>query len=378
MHSPKVTILQHRLLHYRVPLFEKLKEHCKDLGITLNLVHGQAPQKEKQKKDEGYLPWAYRVHNKFVNIGGKDILWQPFPRGLRDSDLIVVMQENKIVSNYPIILGAKLNNKKVAYWGHGVNFQSLSPSGLRERWKRFFLCKVDWWFAYTEMTVNILKQSGFPDDRITCLNNSIDMRQFKRELANVSTETINEIKAECRLEDSSQIALFCGSLYPEKHLGFLMKASDIIKEKIPAFKLILIGDGPQADEVKTHIRTRPWVSWVGARKGQEKANYYKIARVILNPGALGLNILDAFSAGLPMVSTNSALHGPEISYIDHARNGYLTNFTLHDYSTAVIKILSDSDLYKRLSDAAYQSGTSFSMEHMVERFVDGIRQCLSR
>ena len=49
----------------------------------------------------------------------------------------------------------------MAYWGHGANFQSDAPVGVRERWKQMLLTKVDWWFAYTQMTVDILTKAGY-------------------------------------------------------------------------------------------------------------------------------------------------------------------------------------------------------------------------
>ncbi|MGK0373296.1 MAG: hypothetical protein ACJAW1_003569 [Glaciecola sp.] len=38
-----------------------------------------------------------------------------------------------------------LLNREVAFWGHGQNLQSASPSGLRIIWKRW-LKSDNWWF----------------------------------------------------------------------------------------------------------------------------------------------------------------------------------------------------------------------------------------
>ena len=74
----------------------------------------------------------------------------------------------------------------MAYWGHGANFQSDAPAGVRERWKQMLLTKVDWWFAYTQMMVDILAKAGYPQQQITNLSNAIDTGAFKRDLAAVS------------------------------------------------------------------------------------------------------------------------------------------------------------------------------------------------
>ena len=96
---------------------------------------------------------------------GRDLCWQPFPSELKNSDLIVIMQENRILSNYTFLLRHLLFGLPLAYWGHGANLQSVAPRGLREKWKSFLLTKVDWWFAYTDATVDIVKRAGFPEDQ---------------------------------------------------------------------------------------------------------------------------------------------------------------------------------------------------------------------
>ena len=180
----KVVVLQHRLLHYRTALFEQLRANC--AGIELHLVHGQATRREQAKKDEGSLSWANKVENRAWEVGDRDWIWQPFPQHLRDADLVLLMQENRLLSNYPFLLKRFFTGPKIAFWGHGANFQSDAPAGLREQWKRWWLTRVDWWFAYTQPTVDIVRAAGFPAERITRLDNAIDTGGFKRALAAIS------------------------------------------------------------------------------------------------------------------------------------------------------------------------------------------------
>ena len=54
----RVTILQHRLLHYRVNFFQQLRERLAHEDVELRLVHGQASAAEAVRKDEGNLVWG--------------------------------------------------------------------------------------------------------------------------------------------------------------------------------------------------------------------------------------------------------------------------------------------------------------------------------
>jgi glycosyltransferase involved in cell wall biosynthesis len=266
----------------------------------------------------------------------------------------------------------------LAYWGHGANFQKNKTWGLREYWKRKFVNKVGWWFAYTQATVEILLAAGFPKNRITCLNNAIDNRTFQNDLDNVSEEALGLLKRELNIPKNGYVGLYCGSLYPEKRLDFLVQACDLIQQRIPDFHLIVIGDGPSATDVKRYLETRPWAHWVGKKTGGEKATYYKLSSVILNPGLVGLHVLDAFCAGLPLISTANAKHSPEVVYLEHGVNGYLTGDSISEYADSVVRLYGDKALYLSMKRAALNAAQKYTLDNMTNNFVDGINKYLNR
>src|SRR6185369_11400099 len=337
----KVVILQHRLLHYRVSFFEQLRQLCATRGIELHLVHGQASRREKAKKDEGSISWSHKVNNSFWEVGSADVIWQPFPKSLRDADLIVLIQENRIISQYLFILSRYWSKRKIAYWGHGANLQSKAPRGLRERWKQLLLTKVDWWFAYTSATTDILVKAGFPFEKITCLNNAIDNGKFKSELEAISASDLDKAKSELGIINGAPIGLFCGSLYPDKRLDILIEASDIIQANHPEYHLVVLGDGPSMPIMQDAEKSRSWLHILGIKKGAEKALYFRMADFLLNPGAVGLHIVDAFCAGLIMLTTENAKHGPEIAYLQNGVNGLATRDSAEEYANAVLGLLRD-------------------------------------
>ncbi len=372
----KVTMLHDRLAHYRVAFFEHVRSVLSARGVEFHLVHGQASPSEVTKKDEGMVDWADRVVNRFWRVGGKDLLWQPFPQSLRDSDLIVITQEHRILSHYPFLLRRKYLNARIAYWGHGRNHQSTAAQGLRERWKRVLLCSVDWWFAYTKSTVDYLTAQGYPESRITCLNNAIDTSGFRQELQAVPAEAINSLRMELQLGEANPVGLYCGSLYQEKRLDLMVAAADVIHQQVKDFRLIVIGDGPSTPDLQVAFAKRPWARWVGIKKGFEKAAYFRLADVMLNPGLVGLHILDAFCAGMPMITTATAKHSPEIAYLENGVNGIITSDDPAEYASAVVRLLNDQEHYRKLSEAALSSSKLYTVEEMANRFADGIYSCL--
>lgn len=372
----KVTIFQYRLLHYRVELFELLRAECARRGIELCLVHGQASRRERPKNDVGHLDWAYTVTNRFWEVGARDLVWQPMPKEVRDSDLIIVMQESRILSNYPLLLSRLFTRRKVAYWGHGRNFQSDLPSGLRERWKRVLLTRIDWWFAYTQMTVDILKNADYPIEKITSLENAIDTNSFKIDLSSWNESEVLAARERFGIDRDSPVGVFCGSLYPDKKLELLISSADWIKAKIPSFSMLVIGDGPSMPFMKECVATRPWIHLLGVKKGREKALYFRAGDVILNPGLVGLHIVDAFCSGLVMVTTRTARHSPEVAYLEDGVNGLMTEDSVESYGGAVLDLLSDKERLARMKAAALADSNRYTVDNMVKRFADGIESAL--
>jgi len=60
----KVVILQRRMVHYRLALFEGLYEKLLNNGVELNIVHGQCTKSELSKNDQANLDLAKERSNK--------------------------------------------------------------------------------------------------------------------------------------------------------------------------------------------------------------------------------------------------------------------------------------------------------------------------
>ncbi len=374
--NKKVTILQDRLVHYRVGLFERLRKLAAERGIDLFLVHGQTSPLNKKRDEEGILDWAVQVKNCWWVVRGHDLLWQPFPRHLENSDLVIMLQHNRILSNYRIVFGRQRCRSKVAFWGHGKNFQSKHPYGVQECIKRRLIRAVDWWFTYTQLSVEVLEKAGFDPSRITCLDNAIDTKIFRSEIGSITTAEVERLRDQYALEADGFIGLFCGSLYVDKRPEIMLEAARIIKRQIPEFHLFVIGDGPSAWMIEKAAATYNWLHYVGPKKGRDKAAFFRLADVVINPGAVGLHVLDAFTAGLPMVTMADSSHGPEISYLRDGYNGYMTGNSSDDYAKAVIKLYLDKNGYRMICEHALLDSEKYTVEQMALNFINGIERCL--
>ena len=151
----------------------------------------------------------------------------------------------------------------------------------------------------------------------------------------------------------------------------------MIHAAIPGFRLAVIGDGPSAGIVEQAASSRPWLHWVGARTGREKAEWFAVADVVINPGAVGLHILDSFCSGAPMITTRDSKHGPELAYLHSGENGLIVDGDAEAYAAAVIALLRDAPRLDALKRAALTDARRYTLENMVNRFADGIERCIA-
>lgn len=371
----KIVIIQRRLTHYRVSFFEELKRVLQLQGVELVLVYGQPDPLEKNKRDEGHIEWAIQVVNWYWQVGQKYLVFQPFSSELKNVDLVVLTQENSFLSNYLHLLHRALLGNKVAFWGHGANLQSKNPNGLKERFKRWTTTHVDWWFAYTQMSADLVAAENFSLSRITVLNNAVDTTDLQQQRQSITSEETHALQESLGFS-GGKIGVFVGSLYPDKRLDFLFAAAETIHEEVPNFNLLIIGDGNEREKVKDWCKNRPWARWVGSRLDREKTAYVSMAHIMLNPGLVGLGILDSFVYEVPMLTTAWGLHSPEISYFENEVNGIMTTDDLNSYATACINLLCDTEKLNILKLGCRTSAKEYTVENMAHRFADGVIKCL--
>ena len=369
----KVAIIQRTLVQYRREFFDGLKNALADEGVELTLIYGKQNSDEGLKKDEVDLAWSQYVPNKEIKFGKRTLIWQPCLKELQDKDLIVVESANKLILNYLLMIKRGFSKTKLGFWGHGRNRQDKSDS-FANQFKYLFLKQCDWWFAYTSGVKDFLIEKGYPQAQITVVQNAIDTQFIQQEYAQTTDLEMIALKKELGIE-GDRVGIFCGGIYPEKRIDFLLEACLKIREEVPDFQMIFIGSGIDAPKITQAATLYPWIHYVGPKFGKDRVKYFKISTLFLMPGLVGLGILDAFALETPIVTTNYEFHSPEIEYLEHGKNGLIVDNTIDHYSRAVIQLLLSGE-YKQMLECCRASAEKYTIEHMVENFKVGILNAL--
>lgn len=372
----RLVIVQRVLPHYRVPFFRKLRERLQQKNIELILYYGQESQGAVPATvhiDDG---WAIFRRNTYFKLWGTEIVFQWLPiKSICGADLVVLEQANRLLVNHLLFVLRRCYSFKLGLWGHGRNCQSNSPNGFLERFKQVYSGMADWWFSYTDSGKKIITSTGFDSDRVTVVQNSIDSTWLRSESTKVDELDLKLLREELSLV-GSHVAVYCGGMYSEKKLNFLISAAKDVKELLPSFEMIFIGDGPDAAKVRDFAEANEWVVYLGALTGVERIKFMKLGKVLLMPGLVGLVVLDSFALGIPLVTTNIKIHSPEIDYLQPGFNGLMTDFSAASYVNQVVDLLKDNRLLETLRSGCDKSFYKYSVENMVDNYSEGVLACL--
>ena len=377
MKKRKVAIIYQYIPQYRRRLYELLREKLISSGLELTVIYGQPDPDEAKKGDAAELLWGQRICNKYFNIGKWRMCWQPVLPLIRDADLVIVEMANKLLINYILLLQNAFGVKKVAFWGHGKNFQAKKEHRFSEWVKRILSTKIHWWFAYNSLSAEILRDLGYPSTRITVVQNAIDTSQLKNELDRLTSEDIERVRSEIGLS-GKHVGLYVGGMYIDKKLKFLLDSLVCIREQIPDFEMIFIGSGPDAYLVQEMTHENSWIHFLGPKFDNEKVPYFALSKVFLMPGAIGLAILDCFALSVPIVTTKAQGHGPEIEYFQDGENGLMVDPPDDPqlYAQAVVGLFRNESARLNLVEGCRASSLKFSIDNMVENFANGIDMAL--
>jgi glycosyltransferase involved in cell wall biosynthesis len=364
----RVVILQKSLPQYREAFFTLLRDKLAESNITLDLIYGSM---NEGRSDGVKLNWATYRENKCYTIGPLKLIWQPCLAEIKSADLVIVEQADKLLLNYVLFIRKIFGKQKFAFWGHGNNRQAKKHS-LKNLFKRLFLKHSNWWFAYTSGTKSFLVKNGYPDSKITIVENAIDTKQMSTDYNNIYEEELVFFKEKYGLKTDETILIYCGALYKEKRLKFLIDTVDELVEMGHKIKLVVVGSGPDDFIIKEAEKTRSYVLFIGPLFGREKAKIFKLSKMFLLPGAIGLAVLDSFAFETPIITTKYSYHGPEFEYLINDFNGIITENDFGSYTKAISELLNNREKLQQIGTNCRSEVEKYSNENMVQNFAEGI------
>lgn len=211
----------------------------------------------------------------------------------------------------------------------------------------------------------VMREVGAPRHRVRTLFNGIDMTRAWQAAA----EGRDAIRARLGLPADARIALFVGSLCPEKGVPDLLAVQDDILAADPRNMLIWVGDGDLRDAVRATESARVLV--LGRRN--DVPDLTAAANLLVAPSrwyeAFSLALAEAAAAGTPVVA--SRIGGiPEV-VADNETGLLVPPGDRAALTRAVSRLLSDPDRAARLgSGARTRAQALFRLDRMIDATID--------
>jgi glycosyltransferase involved in cell wall biosynthesis len=175
-----------------------------------------------------------------------------------------------------------------------------------------------------------------------------------------------DARAELGLAESRRYGLFLGSLIPPKGLGILLQAMLVILRACPDFLLLVAGRGSGSEMFRRQARdlgVTDSVRFEGfVADARRKLMYYRASDVLIQPSVLSemfpLVLLEGAAAGCATVASDLEIF--RWFFTDHVDGIVVPAGDAEWLGAAIVEILMDGQLRKRLSDGAQRRAEGFS------------------
>jgi len=372
----RLLIVQPYIPEYRVPLFRLMKHALEQQGIEMKIAAAVAAKNNVDRgdmSDESEIDFVLKTRS--ITVRGRDINFRRLAPVISDykPDFVIAEQVVKNIEIYPIVLRRLFGSHlKLAFWGQGRSFSESQPPWLASM-KQMLTKRGDWFFAYTQEGANAVIQRGFPNNKVTVLNNSTDTESLRRDLGKITRQDVIDFQHSLGLTPG-MTGLFLGGVDQRKGIDFLLEATKLIHKELPNFRLLVAGEGSESWKVRDLEKEGGPVRFLGRVNGPEKANALECSDALLVPEWIGLVALDSLTSGCPIITTSSSTHSPEFFYLNEGQNCLVSDPCVEAYSQLVVETLMSPKLLPEMVEHGLTESFHYSIEKMADRYVGGIAQ----
>jgi 1,2-diacylglycerol 3-alpha-glucosyltransferase len=238
-------------------------------------------------------------------------------------------------------------------------------------WLREFMRKCQHIVIPSESMRSILVDDYGLVDRFTVIPTGIDTAPYK-------AADGSALRSQWGWHND-KIVISAGRLAEEKNWSTLLQAFALAQKSYPNIRLVLIGDGPQADELHElagELGVAERVLFTGKVPFNEIPNYLKAADLFSFASITetqGLVTLEAMAAGLPVVAV--AASGTR-DILENGKQGFLVENDAQALANGIIKLVESPSLMSRFKSAALRKSRTFDNQRLARKMLDVYEQAI--
>lgn len=318
----KVAIIDNYAPHYRLPLWSALSQ-SRNIEYCFFAFSGEV-EGIKTISHEEFIKNNIK-YKELKNILLKGILiWQ---KGVRK----IVLENNftHYIFNGDMYclttwIGAsivRLSGCKVTFWGHGLYG---NEGWLKKRIRVLFYKIPNYHLVYNNRAKQLLIKENFNSSHVFVVYNSLDYAFQKRIFNSLNNDLLNKRKFEL-FHNNDHTIIFIGRIVKEKQLDLLLNALNILKTKGTCYNLLLVGEGPETNNIKRKIieyRLDSVKFWGSCYSESTIGELIGSSDLTVSPGNVGLAAIHSLSYGTPVITHRDfTKQGPEVEIIEEGITG---------------------------------------------------------
>ena len=235
-----------------------------------------------------------------------------------------------------------------------------------------FLCDktVEELIVPTKKTYDLFKEKYKVKRDVHIIPSGIDVTRFYKE--NVDLLSIKSLKKELNIKKDDFVILFVGRIAKEKSIDFLIKNLKAILKKIPKARMIIVGDGPDMNELALLVRENKLdkhVTFTGKVPWSEIPKYYQLANVFVTASKTetqGLTVIEAMAAEKPVV----AIKDESFELVMKDKQDGLFFETKEEYQRLIIELYNNPSYAKMIAKQARITANAYNPEVYAKRVLE--------
>ena len=204
----------------------------------------------------------------------------------------------------------------------------------------------------TAKTYRLFKEKYKFEKNIHIIPTGIEVDRFFKE--NINPKIVTNLKKKLGITRNDTVIIFVVRLANEKNVEFLLNAHQKIIKKNKNTKLLIVGDGPDKEnleDISRNLKIDKNVIFTGKVAWEDIPCYYHISNLFTTASkseTQGLTVIEAMASNIvPIVIEDDAFQGTIINGI----NGFIFR-TEEEYIKDILTLINDKKLRKSFSDQA--------------------------
>ena len=376
----KIAIVQRFLTDYRIPVLNTLLKTGNN-SITLFASDVKRMKTNKFHVDAGKCKFKFKplfpLHLS-LSLKNADFILVFFPLLFfslikERPDVIITEGESNLPNNLVILLFSKIFRVPYIWWGCGSIKKSIISKLLRPivwigiKNASSIIAYNDYAFEYYSATFKIAAKSIF------IAYNSIDTDLVAKDIEKYKP-MIPKKKKELGIENKT-VLVYVGDLSSRKKVDNALQAYNQIKSHNPNIAFIVVGNGTEADNLKSMVENNSIsdVFFVGKRV-EDVSLYFLLGDIFISPGLGGLSIKHALAHGLVCIIAKDS-GGSEEYVIKDGYNGFVVSKdNIIELKERIEILLQDDSLRSQMQkNVSSTVKEKYNIHTMIQEIINSIR-----